>query len=547
MMRALWFLLAFLIPLSQAGGATLYFDNTAGDGGDGTEATPFNAIADETDGVIDAGDTWLFKAGSVWTTPLIIDAVDDWQIGAYGCASDPCAEAEVPRFDMADAVEYGIYVKNSQGWQLRDVMVHNADRTNIFVEDTATVGTGIWTWTAPALLRVYADDSCAVDVFDGFDRSCKGILISGGEASGDCCGTYDGFIADSVTARHNGSMGFHAINLWTPVGRHLTLRKSYFEDNGAKKGGGNIWFHPQRGIQTGWVSAGTCTGCYNKTVSGTSTALRVVNPSANIALAPGTFDALAVNQFAQSGLIIQVRITGDVDPDTLGGVWILLSRANYIAEDNIARNARAADTVHGWGIAFDDGTEDSIMRRNLVDGADGWCAYYDGRNNRVEANILLNCGRAADHIDNNRACVAVQKNNTGGVIANNVMHNCGKDGVIHINSGSVALYNNSASNIGRSPYRAPGSLSMLLGANNNGFNYGSGPVAGNNAMVNTTTHDPQYVGGANPNTAAGFRLKPTSPLIGAGTCAYTTGCVPYDFEGKRARVPPDIGAFQRNP
>jgi hypothetical protein len=58
--------------------------------------------------------------------------------------------------------------------------------------------------------------------------------------------------------------------------------------------------------------------------------------------------------------------------------------------------------------------------------------------------------------------------------------------------------------------------------------------------------DPLWRGGLSPSTAAGFKLRLDSPLIRAGTCYLTTGCVHYDYEGKRARVPPDIGAFQRN-
>lgn len=50
--------------------------------------------------------------------------------------------------------------------------------------------------------------------------------------------------------------------------------------------------------------------------------------------------------------------------------------------------------------------------------------------------------------------------------------------------------------------------------------------------------DPLFIGGPNPTTPAGFKLSPSSPLIGAGTCIYTTGCVPYDYGGRRARVPP---------
>lgn len=62
--------------------------------------------------------------------------------------------------------------------------------------------------------------------------------------------------------------------------------------------------------------------------------------------------------------------------------------------------------------------------------------------------------------------------------------------------------------------------------------------------VGEVVGDPLFVGGANPTTPEGFKLRHDSSLRRAGTCIYTTGCVPYDFGGRRARVPPDIGAWQ---
>ena len=51
--------------------------------------------------------------------------------------------------------------------------------------------------------------------------------------------------------------------------------------------------------------------------------------------------------------------------------------------------------------------------------------------------------------------------------------------------------------------------------------------------------DPQFIGGPTPSTADGFQLKPTSPLIGAGTYI---GKI-YDFTGRRVTAPANIGAF----
>lgn len=50
--------------------------------------------------------------------------------------------------------------------------------------------------------------------------------------------------------------------------------------------------------------------------------------------------------------------------------------------------------------------------------------------------------------------------------------------------------------------------------------------------------DPQFIGGHSPTTVDGFRLKSTSPLIGAGIVG-----AKYDFDNKRCGNPSNIGAF----
>jgi hypothetical protein len=55
---------------------------------------------------------------------------------------------------------------------------------------------------------------------------------------------------------------------------------------------------------------------------------------------------------------------------------------------------------------------------------------------------------------------------------------------------------------------------------------------------------PRFLGGDTPTTAEGFKLRNDSPLIDAGVCYLAVGCVAPDFGGRRARVPPDIGAWQ---
>jgi len=56
--------------------------------------------------------------------------------------------------------------------------------------------------------------------------------------------------------------------------------------------------------------------------------------------------------------------------------------------------------------------------------------------------------------------------------------------------------------------------------------------------ANSITADPQFIGGPNPTTTDGFRLKPSSPLIGTGVVG-----TKYDYDNKRCGNPSNIGAF----
>ena len=72
-------------------------------------------------------------------------------------------------------------------------------------------------------------------------------------------------------------------------------------------------------------------------------------------------------------------------------------------------------------------------------------------------------------------------------------------------------------------------------------NAASGIAVDNN--VGEIVGDPKFIGGPNPTTARGFRLKSSSPLIGAGTGYLAGSCVHRDFDGRRHLRPPNIGAF----
>lgn len=86
--------------------------------------------------------------------------------------------------------------------------------------------------------------------------------------------------------------------------------------------------------------------------------------------------------------------------------------------------------------------------------------------------------------------------------------------------------------------------SALTESSSPATNTGAGSPVVN--LSNLKEGDPGFLGGPNPTTAEGFRLRPDSQLIRAGVCVLTTGCIPYDFGGRRSRVPPDIGVWQIN-
>lgn len=538
MNRFAWLLFAFLIP--QAWAATYYFNNLVGNGGDGTEGAPWNEISDEPDGIINAGDTWLFKAGTTWAqTALSIDTVDNWTIGAYGCSDTPCAKSERPVFDAEDTIDRPIEIINSEGWQLRDVGATNATNNVIYIEND---NSETWTWADTAVLRVTANNACAVTAAGSADEYCNGLYIYGGAALATCCGLFEGFVADTIYAEGNGGMGVHAQSVRTNIGGPVIIRNSMARNNGGKKAGGNYWFHPQRGTQSGWTLAGTCAGCYNWTAYGSMSAQYVINEAASpdAILTEGTFNALNANEYAQSGLTIQARITGDTDPDATGGLFIVLSYSEYLIENSFSYDSIAFDNIHGWGIAFDGYVSNSIARRNFINGTSGWGIHLDGFNNIAESNIVINAGKSTAHLGNSRACISTGATNSGNIARNNVLHNCGQDGFINTGNSTSSYYNNSIGTVGRSGFRS-GSGGTLEGSNNNHYDDGAAEGGGGTSnLTDTTSNNPKWVGGTNPNTANGFRLKDSSPLIGIGTIVGSL----QDYGNRRFKYPPSIGALE---
>lgn len=65
------------------------------------------------------------------------------------------------------------------------------------------------------------------------------------------------------------------------------------------------------------------------------------------------------------------------------------------------------------------------------------------------------------------------------------------------------------------------------------------------AVVGTDKSAAPSTVSSSPTTPSGLIPRDGSPLVRSGVCYLATGCIYPDFRGYRARVPPDIGAYQR--
>lgn len=155
---------------------------------------------------------------------------------------------------------------------------------------------------------------------------------------------------------------------------------------------------------------------------------------------------------------------------------------------------------------------------------------------RIESNVVVVLDRDAP---TDARGVSIGGNHGASTVSNNTIFG-GYEGILN-DSATPATYKN---NIVVGP--ADDCIDKESGDSesyNDLHDCGGDAVANDNVATTTgagtITSDPQFIGGSNPTTAAGFQLKPTSPLIGAGTYV---GKV-YDFTGRKMSVPANIGAF----
>lgn len=128
---------------------------------------------------------------------------------------------------------------------------------------------------------------------------------------------------------------------------------------------------------------------------------------------------------------------------------------------------------------------------------------------------------------------------TGNLVANNTLSDC-DDGAVRLTHGTTWIFANNINNWMSMDFVSDagttGTYSNAVSSAAMTTTFG-----GTWTSADPTTAAPAFLGGPNPTTAEGFKLKPSSPLCGAGAPTDAK----YDYERYRFGIPPNIGAFAK--
>lgn len=190
-----------------------------------------------------------------------------------------------------------------------------------------------------------------------------------------------------------------------------------------------------------------------------------------------------------------------------------------------------------------------IVRRNFVrSGSKDGVIFNEADNARIYSNIVVipddddaTCIYMAGDTtgDNswayNNTCIAQSATQS---LSRGIRHTSGRTGLV--------VSNNIFSNFAIGTMLDAGQTESYNLIHNAGtYEHASNPTTEVSAGTGSTTGDPLYVYGGAGSVAMDFMLQSGSPAVRAGTCIYTTGCIPRDYYNRAPRVPPDIGAIQR--
>lgn len=182
----------------------------------------------------------------------------------------------------------------------------------------------------------------------------------------------------------------------------------------------------------------------------------------------------------------------------------------------------------------------AYIERNFISqpGLNGiGCDLNNGAYCRIKGNVIINPGTA---------CIDVHKTSAGPTadIYNNTMVNCGTYGVYAgaataaINIKNNSITGTSANGIYRGASGTVDSYNNVFGPTTPYSDNGVAGVAG----TGDKAVDPGFVGGPNPTTSAGYKLKASSVLRRVGL-NLNIGNV-QDYSNRAFHNPPSIGAYE---
>lgn len=530
--------LALVLCSVPAGAATYYVDCTAAAGGDGSLATPWDAVADVNGATFAAGDFVLFKRGCTWretlTVPSSGGAGNPITFGPYGSAgADPIISgADLLSPWTAEAPAYYASAAAKPGWVVVDV----SSRLTENAVSKASLVPGQWFWevgTSRVYVRLIGDAAPSTRSVVGTQRN--NAIVSGRSniafANLQLRETSDnGFFQNgggtstltSLSSNWNKTSGFliRASN--------MTLASAVASRNG-------YYGFSFDGVYSN-ITLTALTASYNG-----QHGLRLASSTA-VSVAGGEFSYNGTASSEGNGIDIEGDAGGDAATVSIAGAESHHNAGNGIAVTTSGGAGVNAVTISGGsfhdndagpnpcaGIRLDTLTHSSVVKFVAVygNGSAGIVVEDQAYSNQVYYNISYSNQNGITHS-------AAPGN--GNVYYNNTCWNNTQDGFqIPAGSPNVAtVKNNIFSGNGRYGYNTGGGAHIV------DYNDVSGNVTANYNGISQPAHDtisdPLFI----DTGAADFHLRSGSPAINAGVNVGLT----RDFLGRAIVGLPDIGAYE---
>ncbi|GAB3420026.1 DUF1565 domain-containing protein [Massilia agilis] len=304
---------------------------------------------------------------------------------------------------------------------------------------------------------------------------------------------------------------------------------------------------------TVWVAAGTYTGGFKTTASGTSSAriYWVSTTKWGAKIVPGSTANVWDNRGSYVS-IVGFDIDGSTKPSVTHGIYTGGSYSQ-IVENHVHHIAKSATCTSAGGSAigvdsYYGGVWNDVISNIVNDIGPSGCKYIQGiyvsTSGSVKNNLVYRVGEAAIHLWHDANHVTITNNTVTtshyGIIVGggDFYHTSAGDNYTVVNSNIV--YDNTYGISEQGVTGTSNSYSNNLVYQNSGFN-----ISLKNGLTakNTVSSNPLFVAYSRTATTPNFHLTSSSPAIARGT---SVGAYPTDIEGKprNSTTGYDIGAYQ---